>query len=64
MIASNAETAIRKTQLERLLLAALQHFEKRTGRAIERLEITGGDVKTHAGQEHHVLTAVKVVLRA
>jgi hypothetical protein len=60
---SNAEAAIKRMQLERLILMALQRFEQQTMRKVDRVEIVGGDVKSFAGEEQHVLTACQVVVR-
>lgn len=63
MIMSNAEANVRRFQLERLILMALQRYERQTGRAIERVDIVGGDICGPDNKGQHILTEVKVVLR-
>jgi hypothetical protein len=54
---------IKKMQLERLILMALQRFEQQTGAAVESVKLTGGFVAPEgAPTEYHVLTQVRIVL--
>jgi hypothetical protein len=57
------DAPIKKMQLERMILLALQRFEQQTGAKVQAITVTGGNVHNNAGEEHHVLTQVRIVVQ-
>lgn len=54
------EAAFKKMQLERLILLALQRYERDTGLKVRGVDVLENDVTTFAQEQKHVIVQVKL----